>query len=133
MDSLEFRVCGMLLLFNAILHPDAVSLFVANGPGLRHPQSPPQLSRTSHVYPQDLVAQFGPTDLCPDCEIIVASRIRHCNICGKCVERFDHHCPWINNCVGVDNHGVFYGFLLCLSANVVFSFCLTSYSKYLCG
>lgn len=49
--------------------------------------------------------------LCPDCEVIRTKRSRHCNICNRCVERFDHHCPWINNCVGAGNHIYFLLFL----------------------
>lgn len=50
--------------------------------------------------------------LCPDCEVIRTSRSRHCSTCGHCVERFDHHCPWINNCVGIGNHHYFMAFLI---------------------
>lgn len=60
----------------------------------------------------DLLLKFNPTELCPDCKIIRTSRSRHCAICNVCVERFDHHCPWINNCVGVRNHGAFLIFLM---------------------
>jgi len=48
-----------------------------------------------------LLELFEPNCLCPECEVIRTSRSRHCNVCKKCVDRFDHHCPWINNCVGV--------------------------------
>ena len=32
-------------------------------------------------------------------------------ICGKCVEKFDHHCVYINNCLGHRNHKYFILFL----------------------
>ncbi|XP_056394609.1 palmitoyltransferase ZDHHC12 isoform X2 [Hyla sarda] len=34
-------------------------------------------------------------------------RARHCKSCRRCVRRYDHHCPWIENCVGEKNHRVF--------------------------
>jgi hypothetical protein len=30
------------------------------------------------------------------------------------VERFDHHCPWINTCVGIKNHNAFLVFITTL-------------------
>lgn len=50
--------------------------------------------------------------ICPECVIKRPPRSRHCQCCNKCVEKFDHHCPWINNCIGGRNLGLFYCFLI---------------------
>lgn len=44
---------------------------------------------------------------CGYCFLLQPMRARHCASCGHCVRRFDHHCPWISNCVGERNHRVF--------------------------
>lgn len=50
--------------------------------------------------------------ICPECVTRRPPRSRHCQCCNKCVEKFDHHCPWINNCIGAKNLGIFYCFLI---------------------
>lgn len=38
------------------------------------------------------------------------------------MERFDHHCPWINNCVGTRNHWAFLIFLVTMECSIVLNF-----------
>ena len=51
-------------------------------------------------------------EICKICKEIKPLRTHHCSICGFCVIKMDHHCPWINNCVGQNNHRYFLLFLL---------------------
>ncbi|PAA65694.1 hypothetical protein BOX15_Mlig033818g1 [Macrostomum lignano] len=44
---------------------------------------------------------------CPRCSCIKPERAHHCSICRRCVRRMDHHCPWVNNCVGEGNQKFF--------------------------
>ncbi|KYO23247.1 putative palmitoyltransferase ZDHHC12 [Alligator mississippiensis] len=48
---------------------------------------------------------------CGYCMVKQPMRARHCRVCQHCVRRFDHHCPWIENCVGEKNHPLFVAYL----------------------
>ena len=53
------------------------------------------LSRQDRVY-------------CYLCEINVGMTSKHCRYCDKCVVGFDHHCVWLNTCIGSKNYPWFF-------------------------
>jgi len=42
----------------------------------------------------------------------------HCQICERCVEGYDHHCNFVNNCIGFQNHSTFLSFLITFTTYV---------------
>lgn len=48
---------------------------------------------------------------CRKCQNNQPLRAKHCRKCERCVSTFDHHCPWVGNCVGERNKKYFYTYV----------------------
>ncbi|XP_045677182.1 palmitoyltransferase ZDHHC4 isoform X2 [Phyllostomus hastatus] len=68
------------------------------------------------VYEFDEV-MFPKDARCPTCDLRKPARSKHCSVCDRCVHRFDHHCVWVNNCIGAWNARYFLIYLLTLTAS----------------
>ena len=64
---------------------------------------------SNRLYP--LYKSFPLKSICPFCRIQRPARAYHCPACSRCIHKYDHHCPWIRNCVGGRTLGLFYLFL----------------------
>lgn len=61
----------------------------------------PELDKSKHAH----VIENGKCHLC---NIYTSGhRTKHCGSCNKCVEKFDHHCKWLNHCIGARNYVAF--------------------------
>ncbi|XP_067827893.1 uncharacterized protein [Heptranchias perlo] len=57
--------------------------------------------------------------LCHTCHLVKPLRSKHCHVTNRCVEYFDHYCPYIYNDVGYRNRIYFLGFLATMCLNSV--------------
>uniref|UniRef100_A0A182SRW2 Palmitoyltransferase n=1 Tax=Anopheles maculatus TaxID=74869 RepID=A0A182SRW2_9DIPT len=65
--------------------------------------------------------------LCHSCRCLRPLRAKHCRICNRCVSYFDHHCPFIYNCVGLRNRMWFLLFVLSIAINCSFTIYFACY------
>ncbi|KAF8720946.1 hypothetical protein HU200_023352 [Digitaria exilis] len=94
--------------------------------------TPDNVSQYVSAYPYDNII-FVEKE-CSTCKITRPARAKHCRICDKCVARFDHHCGWMNNCIGEKNTRYFvaflvWHFLICVYGAVVLGFILAGELK----
>ena len=95
-----------------------------SNPGIIKPKN---ISSLKKKYPYDFLFN-SEEKFCNKCNMDKINRSKHCIICDKCIEKFDHHCLWINNCVGGRNIKYFYYFIfihwiLVTYASILSSFC----------
>jgi hypothetical protein len=95
-----------------------------SNPGIIKPKN---ISSLKKKYPYDFLFN-SEEKFCNKCNMDKINRSKHCIICDKCIEKFDHHCVWINNCVGGRNIKYFYYFIfihwiLVTYASILSSFC----------
>ncbi|KAF2665673.1 palmitoyltransferas-like protein akr1 [Microthyrium microscopicum] len=64
--------------------------------------------------------QFDEEHFCTTCMIRRPLRSKHCKRCNRCVAKHDHHCPWVDNCVGVNNHRHFLLYIFSCALGILY-------------
>jgi len=102
--------CGIIYLY-AIVH----FIIVTNkSPGYYQKRDIPE-DGDNQQAPIYLVTNVNDVSVrmkwCSTCKFYRPPRVSHCSSCDHCVHKFDHHCPWLNNCIGQRNYRYFVIFL----------------------
>ncbi|RXW25323.1 hypothetical protein EST38_g516 [Candolleomyces aberdarensis] len=63
----------------------------------------------------------APGKWCRKCWAPKPERAHHCSICGRCVMKMDHHCPWLGSaCIGHRTYPAFVHFLTCAALLAIY-------------
>ncbi|KAK2876980.1 hypothetical protein Q8A67_021076 [Cirrhinus molitorella] len=71
-------------------------------------------------FPPQEKSDIPTVTICKKCIVPKPARTHHCSICSRCILKMDHHCPWLNNCVGHFNHRYFFSFCLFMTMGCIY-------------
>ena len=89
----------------AAVRSDAGVMTAANQPRLAA-HYPPSRVALAVAATGGAAAKF-----CITWQLVRPPRTHHCRECDRCVFKFDHHCGWMNNCIGYKNLRLFVLFI----------------------
>ncbi|XP_022832997.1 probable palmitoyltransferase ZDHHC16 [Spodoptera litura] len=75
---------------------------------------------TEPGYPPPTTHVSEAASICRRCISPRPPRTHHCSVCDRCILAMDHHCPWLNNCVGYYNARFFYLYMVYMVIGVTF-------------
>eukprot|EP00050_Salpingoeca_kvevrii_P009095 m.307101 g.307101 ORF g.307101 m.307101 type:complete len:273 (+) comp19712_c0_seq1:42-860(+) len=127
-DNLHFLVVCSLLGLSLVSHFKAMTTNPGTVPVI--PAGEP-LEIIDRKDPQWRDGELVTT--CRKCPAYKPYRAHHCSICGRCIRMMDHHCPWVNNCVGENNQKYFVLFVSYICLSSVYSLVLCVSRMYDCG
>ncbi|OWZ04787.1 Palmitoyltransferase [Phytophthora megakarya] len=113
------------------IRPSAVTLDGKSGGGRV------QVPRVQLIDPQSVARQRGQhpnaengISYCRKCRHFRPLRAHHCSVCDRCIAHLDHHCPWVNNCIGRDNYRYFFSFLVWLAMGCYYAAYMSYWAAY---
>jgi palmitoyltransferase ZDHHC9/14/18 len=109
-----YTLLGILILFQVITIYCFFLIYLKD-PGIlpKNPEDPiPEIRVNQSRFEETVLdGHYIKTKFCTTCHIYRPPRGFHCDTCGCCIERFDHHCPWLSTCIGRKNYRSFILFL----------------------
>lgn len=67
---------------------------------------------------------------CQQCACHVQEKTKHCRKCKRCTAQFDHHCIWLNNCIGAKNYCYFIVLIVTVMLQALFHVCMSLFVIY---
>lgn len=79
------------------------------------------------IYGEKIPFKGTQINYCTICKSTVEMQSKHCAKCDRCTENFDHHCEWLNNCIGSRNYRSFFGATLSMTLLVLMKLMMAIY------